>query len=491
MSNNLSNEIWRNLELLPFCVLLYDANENIFKVNSQAQGLFGLRNKSHFNKIDFSHITLTNHHSKKELLVEELFFDYFTANNQCQFVLSKQVSKLLLNVKFAKLPNSSSIIIIDVLNNNVDEQYDFDNIISNISTDLIDIQNDDVAKHINYALKAIGTVCHADRSYLFKFAEDGKTINNTHEWVNNDIQAFKEDLQNLPKSDLPYFFSLMARTHLFRVNDVTSLPIQAMSEKTIFQRQKIKSVLCIGLRYDKDLVGFIGCDCVVQKRNWTDLDLIRLRLVGEMLANAFKNLNYKQELQQTQQQLINANQKLNKQVNTDGLTNIANRRCFDQTLKCEIKRCARNKEPISLIMCDIDFFKRYNDNYGHQLGDEVLKRVAKALHNICKREGDLAARFGGEEFAIVLPAVDTEHCQRFAVLIQEKIAELAIEHNFSSASNYLSLSIGFYSLIPNQKTTSKEVITNADIALYNAKETGRNKIASFKKPTKSARYSEF
>ncbi|WP_165735638.1 diguanylate cyclase [Pseudoalteromonas sp. C8] len=479
MSNNRSDEMWQNMKLLPFCILLYDANEDIFKVNSQALSLFDLEEQPHFKKNDFAHITLTNHHSKKELLIEDLFLDYFTANNQCQFALSKQTSKLLLNVKFAKLPNSHSIIIIDILNNNVEEQYDFDNIISNISTDLIDIQNDDVDKHINYALKAIGTVCHADRSYLFKFAEDGKTINNTHEWVNNDIQAFKDDLQDLPKSDLPYFFTLMARTHLFRVNDVTLLPIQATSEKIIFQRQKIKSVLCIGLRYDKELVGFIGCDCVVQKRNWTDLDLIRLRLVGEMLANAFKNLNYKQELQKTQQQLINANHKLNKQVNTDGLTNIANRRCFDQTLKCEIKRGARNKEPISLIMCDIDFFKRYNDNYGHQLGDEVLKQVAKALHDLCKREGDLAARFGGEEFAIILPAVDTDHCQRFAVLIQEKIAELAIEHNFSSASNYLSLSIGFYSLIPNQKTTSKEVITNADIALYNAKETGRNKIASF------------
>ncbi|PLT25139.1 GGDEF domain-containing protein, partial [Pseudoalteromonas sp. MelDa3] len=85
MSNNLSDEIWRNLELLPFCVLLYDANENIFKVNSQAQDLFGLKDQSHFNKIDFAHITLTNHHSKKELLIEDLFLDYFTANNQCQF----------------------------------------------------------------------------------------------------------------------------------------------------------------------------------------------------------------------------------------------------------------------------------------------------------------------------------------------------------------------------------------------------------------------
>jgi len=485
VSNNLSDETWQNLKLLPFCILLYNPHEGFFKANSQTQDLFGLKEQSKFHKTDFSHITLTNQHSKKELLVEELFFDYFTANNRCQFVLSKQQSKLLLNVKFAKLSNSSSIIIIDILNNYVDEQYDFSNIISNISTDLIDIQNDDVDKYINYALKAIGTVCHADRSYLFNFSEDGKTINNTHEWVKNDIQAFKEDLQNLPKSDLPYFFSSMDRTHLFRVDDVTLLPIQAMSEKAIFQRQEVKSVLCIGLRYNKELIGFIGCDCVVQKRNWTDLDLIRLRLVGEMLANAFKNLNYKQELQQTQQQLINANHKLNKQVNTDGLTNIANRRCFDQTLKCEIKRGARNKEPISLIMCDIDFFKRYNDNYGHQLGDEVLKQVAKALHRMCKREGDLAARFGGEEFAIILPAVDTDHCQRFAVLIQEKITELAIEHNFSTVSKYLTLSIGFYSFIPNHKTKPKEVITNADIALYNAKETGRNKIASFIKATKS------
>lgn len=481
MSNNRSDEMWQNMKLLPFCILLYDANEDIFKVNSQALSLFDLKEQPHFKKADFSHITLTNHHSKKELLIEELFIDYFMANNQCQFVLSKQACKLVLNVKFAKLSNSNSIIIIDILNNNVDEQYDFDNIISKISTDLIDIQNDDVDKHINYALKAIGTVCQADRSYLFKFAEDGKSMNNTHEWVNNGIQAFKEDLQDLPKNTLPYFFSSMVRTHLFRVNNVATLPIQAISEKTIFQQQKIKSVLCIGLRYDKELVGFIGCDCVVKKRNWTDLDLIRLRLVGEMLANAFKSLNYKKELQKAQQQLIKANHKLNKQVNTDGLTNIANRRCFDQTLKCEIKRCARNKEPISLIMCDIDFFKRYNDNYGHQLGDEVLKRVAKALHDLCKREGDLAARFGGEEFTIVLPAIDTEHCQRFAALIQEKIAELAIEHNFSSASKYLTLSIGFYSFIPSQKTTPKELITNADIALYNAKETGRNKIARFEK----------
>ena len=479
MDNNLADGTWRNMELLPFCVLLYDTSENIFKVNSKAQNLFGLKEQLHFYKTDFSHITLTNHHSKKEILIEELFIDYFTANNQCQFVLSKQASKLLLNVKFAKLPNSNSIIIIDILNNNVDEQYDFDNIISNISTDLIDIQNDDVDQHINYALKAIGTVCHADRSYLFKFAEDGKTINNTHEWVNTDIQAFKNDLQHFPKSNLPYFFELMESTHLFRIDDVALLPIKAINEKNELQLQSIQSVLCIGLRYDKELVGFIGCDCVVQKRSWTDLDLIRLRLVGEMLANAFKNLNYKKELQKAQQQLINANHKLNKQVNTDGLTNIPNRRCFDQTLKCEIKRCARNKEPISLIMCDIDFFKRYNDNYGHQLGDEVLKQVAKALHNLCKREGDLAARFGGEEFAMILPVIDTDHCQRFAALIQEKIAELAIEHNFSSASKYLTLSIGFYSFIPSQKTTPKEVITNADTALYNAKETGRNKIASF------------
>ncbi|WP_257025517.1 diguanylate cyclase, partial [Pseudoalteromonas sp. MIP2626] len=166
-------------------------------------------------------------------------------------------------------------------------------------------------------------------------------------------------------------------------------------------------------------------------------------------------------------------------VNTDGLTNIANRRCFDETLKSEIQRCARNKHSLSLIMCDIDFFKRYNDNYGHQKGDDALKLVAKTLNQLCRREGDLAARYGGEEFAIILPSLNAAECHQFALLLQQKIALLNKVHSDSSVAKTLTLSVGFYSTYPTKNTRPETIINNADAALYEAKETGRNKICQF------------
>jgi diguanylate cyclase (GGDEF)-like protein len=359
------------------------------------------------------------------------------------------------------------------------EQYNFDHIISKISTKLIDIQNDNIDQQINFALKAIGTVCKADRSYLFEFNTDSETLTNTHEWVNTGITAYKDRLQNVPKAELPYFFDVMNLTHLFKVNDVAQLPPEANSEKAEFEAQSIQSVLCVGLRFDKELVGFIGCDCVNTKRHWSKIDLIRIKLVGEIINNALKNINYKKKLQLAQKQLINANTKLNKLANTDALTDIANRRFFDTSLKSEIKRSARQHQPISLIMCDIDFFKRYNDNYGHHKGDETLKHVARALKSLCKREGDIAARYGGEEFAIILPATNIEQCHKFALLIEQKIKALNITHEFSPIAPYITLSFGCFCSYPNADTHTETLIKSADIALYKAKKAGRNQICIF------------
>ncbi|GAB0109112.1 sensor domain-containing diguanylate cyclase [Pseudoalteromonas distincta] len=480
MSLKSIDDIWRTIKLIPFAVILYDAKEHTYKLNALAQTVFDLSHKESFNDNDFERIKLINPESKKQLIIKQIFENYLVMHENNHVFLQKKKASILLNTKLAKLEDAIFMATFEIINKK-NEQYNFDKIISKISTDLIDIQNNNINKHIEYALKAIGTVCHADRSYLFKFSENGETMRNTHEWVNYGIEPFKEQLQKVPKNSLPYFASLMDSTHLFRVDDITKLPKQAKNERDEFQSEGIKSVLCIGLRYDQELVGFIGCDCVRKKREWTDLDLIRLKLVGEIIANAFKNINYKQELQHIQKQLIVANQKLNEQVNTDGLTKIANRRCFDQTLQNEILRCIRHKQPISLIMCDIDFFKNYNDNYGHQQGDDVLKTVAQELHELCKRQGDLAARYGGEEFAVILSATDTHNCSKFATIIKQKIANLNIEHNYSSVSSCLTVSIGFCSFIPNQSTTPEELISNADTALYNAKKTGRNKIASFYK----------
>lgn len=470
MSHDSNNTIWQVFNLINLALIVYDNKTHNYTLNQHAKTLLNINSDDALSSDVFNNITLRDFNDDTVVTVEQLFASTITA-----VLLECEFTPQLLNVNLSTIDDSVSMITLEE-NHSHAEQYNFDHIISKISTKLIDIQNDNIDQQINFALKAIGTVCKADRSYLFEFNTDSETLTNTHEWVNTGITAYKDRLQNVPKAELPYFFDVMNLTHLFKVNDVAQLPPEANSEKAEFEAQSIQSVLCVGLRFDKELVGFIGCDCVNTKRQWSKIDLIRIKLVGEIINNALKNINYKKKLQLAHKQLINANTKLNKLANTDALTDIANRRCFDNVLKSELKRCIRQKKPISLIMCDIDFFKHYNDFYGHQKGDDVLKTVAKALKKLCKREGDLAARYGGEEFALILPLIDAEHCREFARLVQQKIASLNIAHECSPITSSLTLSFGCYSCIPNSTTQAEEMINNADKALYQAKNANRNQI---------------
>ncbi len=454
-------------------MIVYDNKTHNYILNQHAKTLLNINSDDALSSDVFNNITLRDFNDDTVVTVEQLFTSTITA-----VLLECEFTPQLLNVNHSIIDDSVSMITLEQDHSHA-EQYNFDHIISKISTKLIDIQNDNIDQQINFALKAIGTVCKADRSYLFEFNTDSETLTNTHEWVNTGITAYKDRLQNVPKAELPYFFDVMNLTHLFKVNDVAQLPPEANSEKAEFEAQSIQSVLCVGLRFDKELVGFIGCDCVNTKRQWSKIDLIRIKLVGEIINNALKNINYKKKLQLAQKQLINANTKLNKLANTDALTNIANRRFFDTSLKSEIKRSARQHQPISLIMCDIDFFKRYNDNYGHHKGDETLKHVARALKSLCKREGDIAARYGGEEFAIILPATNIEQCHKFALLIEQKIKALNITHEFSPIAPYITLSFGCFCSYPNADTHTETLIKSADIALYKAKKAGRNQICIF------------
>lgn len=158
----------------------------------------------------------------------------------------------------------------------------------------------------------------------------------------------------------------------------------------------------------------------------------------------------------------------------DGLTKIHNRRYFDEVLAVEWKRTKREKSPLSLIMLDIDFFKKYNDTYGHQAGDESLIKVAKALTKSLRRPADMVARYGGEEFVIVLPNVELEDAVKLSEKIRAKIEDLEIEHKLSSINKFLTMSLGVVSIIPSLDSTPEELLNRADKALYNAKIRGRN-----------------
>lgn len=160
---------------------------------------------------------------------------------------------------------------------------------------------------------------------------------------------------------------------------------------------------------------------------------------------------------------------------TDALTGVANRRSFDDAIGNEWRRCARAAVPLSVIMIDIDHFKRYNDAYGHQAGDTCLKQVADTMLQCAGRSPDLLARYGGEEFVILLPQVDAQGAQTVAERILESVHTLAIPHRMSSVSDTVTVSLGVATLMPGQGDDPEALVRCADNALYQAKKDGRNR----------------
>lgn len=163
----------------------------------------------------------------------------------------------------------------------------------------------------------------------------------------------------------------------------------------------------------------------------------------------------------------------------DGLTGISNRRRFDEYLESNFKNSIRSEKPLSLIMADIDFFKAYNDNYGHLKGDESLIEVARTMVSSIKRPMDLVTRYGGEEFAVVLPETDMNGAIIIAEEIRKNIETLAITHEYSGIAPYITLSLGVSTIIPRHSYSIEEFLNKADTALYKAKASGRNTVVSY------------
>jgi len=172
--------------------------------------------------------------------------------------------------------------------------------------------------------------------------------------------------------------------------------------------------------------------------------------------------------------LARANDALVRMARLDGLTEIANRRCFDETMENEWQRLRRAREPLGLLLGDIDFFKKFNDHYGHQAGDRCLQAVAKTLVSTIRRPADLVARYGGEEFVLLLPEVDTEGALEVGRRALDAVDRLEIRHRMSEVSDFVTISMGAASLVPDEKGGPGDLIALADKALYQAKARGRH-----------------
>lgn len=195
------------------------------------------------------------------------------------------------------------------------------------------------------------------------------------------------------------------------------------------------------------------------------------------LQDLFRTLDIR--IQERTAQLEQANEELERLSRLDGLTQVANRRCFDDDLQQEWRRQQRTREPLSLILCDVDFFKNYNDHYGHPAGDACLQQVAQALKAVAKRPADRVARYGGEEFALILPGTDAKGAAAIAQQVCEQIRMLKIPHEGSRIGNWVTTSAGVSTTIVGLPTASSQtpqaLVAAADAALYAAKEGGRDR----------------
>lgn len=184
------------------------------------------------------------------------------------------------------------------------------------------------------------------------------------------------------------------------------------------------------------------------------------------------------------QQLEQANQDLRRLSYLDGLTGIANRRHFEEDLDLEWRRACRAGTALSLIMIDIDFFKLFNDTYGHQRGDDCLILIANTLRNGLKRPGDMAARYGGDEFMLLIPESDKQGVRELADALRARVEAMEIMHEGSRIDNVVTISVGVVTSYPMKGFSPGDLSVAADEALYQAKEAGRNQVALFQKPVR-------
>lgn len=241
----------------------------------------------------------------------------------------------------------------------------------------------------------------------------------------------------------------------------------------------VRAYLVVPLVQGEDLWGLLMAhQCT--PRQWMQLEVELLSSLATQLAIAIKQAELYQQLQA-------ANLKLERLATLDELTQLANRRRFDQYLEMEWRRQTREQTPLSLILCDIDSFKSYNDTYGHPGGDECLRQVARAIGNAVDRPADLVARYGGEEFAVILPNTAIPGAVVVAEHIQLKIAALQLPHAGSQVSQYVTVSLGVASIVPASESVASILISAADQALYQAKRLGRDRIQVYQADPASAK----
>ncbi len=322
------------------------------------------------------------------------------------------------------------------------------------------------------AVEEVNQFLLADKIFITKIVEDRRlTLSFESGLVNSCSSCEISGAKRLPtEEELVRNFERLSQGEIITQNN--TLETNAISDSDFESATSACLMLLVPIISQGKLWGLLCVEQNCPPRYWQLEEIKLLKRVAIQLGIAIKQSELYQQLEQ-------ANKNLEELAVIDSLTKIANRRKFDQYLATEWKRLTREKNPLSLILCDVDHFKLYNDTYGHQAGDRCLRKVAQAISKAIKRPADLVARYGGEEFAVVLPNTNVEGAKYLAQQIRLQVEAIKIPHINSPVDLYITLSLGVASCIPIKDTEVYGLVAAADQGLYQAKERGRNQVVQF------------
>lgn len=384
-------------------------------------------------------------------------------------------AKQISNIYFVKPKSPTPILEIQELNNCFVEMTE------HLQSSFESLVNQKL--YVSHLLEAmpIGVAIHAADGSLTYLNEVGQDLLNKKLTTSESVNSLNSNFQiYLENTDQPYPIDKLPSSQAIRGETcyIDNLEI-VRGEERIPLEAKAAPIFSIEGNVDGAIVVFRD----ISDRKKTEKILADYNYKLEQDVQQ-RTLDLQQEIQERQLveialrqielELTKANQELARLASIDGLTNIANRRGFDQRLTFEWRRLAREAQPLSLILFDVDYFKLYNDHYGHQLGDRCLEMIAGAVDLVMRRPADMVARYGGEEFVVILPNTNLDGALVIASKIHQAIRDLAIPHQRSLVSEFVSVSLGISCLVPTLERSPDLLISQADQALYNAKHQGRN-----------------
>jgi diguanylate cyclase (GGDEF)-like protein/PAS domain S-box-containing protein len=332
----------------------------------------------------------------------------------------------------------------------------FEEMVSRISANFVNLPPGQIDEGISYTLKSVGEFFEVDRSYLYRFSEDGKTYSVTHIWCRDGVDGYFEKDQDFPVELTPWWISELKSGRLVKIADVSQMPDQLALDRADFLSEDIKSIFTIPMTLEGKVFGCFGFDTVYKLKTWTDEQVALLQVIVELITGAFARHD--------------ADRQIRMLSFHDQLTGLYNRRYFNN----EIERLEGSREyPVTIISADLDGLKLVNDTVGHAEGDRYLQAGAELLKNNL-RSSDVLARVGGDEFALLLPRTGKTE----AIMMMNRIRRQVEDYNTTQTGLPLSISLGL-DVSETAEYPLEETYNTADNNMYSDK-LRRGKIARAK-----------